>query len=84
MQSADSTLMMKERFWSQELLNVNKDFLIGCSTGVWGSSRWGQRKGIIERHSYSVQKALEIDGQRLVRLRNPWGKGEWKGAWSKA
>ncbi|KXH59450.1 calpain family cysteine protease [Colletotrichum salicis] len=33
-------------------------------------------------HAYSVMKAVEMDGQRLVLLKNPWGKGEWKGAWS--
>ncbi|PNY27725.1 Calpain-1 catalytic subunit, partial [Tolypocladium capitatum] len=74
-------ILDKDRFWG-ELLKVNKEFLFGCSTGVWGSSRWGERKGIMELHSYSVQRAVEIDGKRLVRLKNPWGKGEWEGPWS--
>jgi hypothetical protein len=24
-----------------------------------------------------------MEGKRLVFLKNPWGKGEWKGPWSK-
>jgi hypothetical protein len=74
----------KEYFWKEELLKVNDEFLFGCSTGVWGINlNRGDRKGIVERHAYSIQKAVEIDGMRLLRLKNPWGKGEWKGAWSK-
>lgn len=73
-------ILDKELFW-KELLSANKEFLFSCGTGVWGA-KWGERGGIIELHSYSVQKAVEIDGKRLVRLKNPWGKGEWKGAWS--
>lgn len=74
-------ILDKEIFW-QELLSANKEFLFSCGTGLWGE-KWGDRGGIIELHSYSVQKAVEMDGKRLVRLKNPWGKGEWKGAWSK-
>ncbi|KAK2600189.1 hypothetical protein QQS21_005063 [Conoideocrella luteorostrata] len=73
-------ILDKELFW-KELLSANQQFLFSCGTGVWGS-QWGDRGGIIELHSYSVQKAVEVDGKRLVRLKNPWGKGEWKGAWS--
>ncbi|RFU77601.1 calpain family cysteine protease [Trichoderma arundinaceum] len=73
-------ILDKEHFW-KELLKVNQDFLFGCSTGVWGVN-WGERKGILELHSYSIQKAVDIDGKRLLRLKNPWGKGEWKGRWS--
>ena len=75
-------ILDRERFW-RDILQVNKDFLFGCSTGVWpyGAS-WGQRKGIVERHAYSVMRAVEMDGKRLVMLRNPWGKGEWTGPWS--
>jgi len=44
-------------------------------------------QGLIMGHAYSFLAAgeLEIDGGekvRLVKLRNPWGKGEWTGAWS--
>jgi hypothetical protein len=67
-------------------MKVNEQFLFGCSTGVWGRG-WGVRKGIYEMHAYSVMRAVELDGDgptiRLVLLKNPWGKGEWKGAWSR-
>ncbi|KAJ8105071.1 hypothetical protein ONZ43_g7571 [Nemania bipapillata] len=62
-------------------MKVNDEFLFGCSTGMWVSV-WGDRKGIVELHAYSIMRAVEMDGQRLVLLKNPWGKGEWKGAWS--
>ncbi|ROW08201.1 hypothetical protein VPNG_06951 [Cytospora leucostoma] len=74
-------ILDKEQFWKEELMKVNQDFLFGCSTGVWGRG-WGERKGILELHAYSVLKAREVDGVRLVLLKNPWGKHEWKGAWS--
>ncbi len=48
---------------------------------MWGRG-WGERKGIVELHAYSVMRAVEVDGVRLVLLKNPWGKGEWKGRWS--
>ncbi|KAL7623538.1 hypothetical protein AAE478_007221 [Parahypoxylon ruwenzoriense] len=74
-------ILDKEHFWKEELMKVNDEFLFGCSTGMWGVG-WGERKGIVELHAYSIMRAVEIDGQRLVLLKNPWGKGEWKGAWS--
>ncbi|WQF89089.1 Putative peptidase C2, calpain, catalytic domain, papain-like cysteine peptidase superfamily [Colletotrichum destructivum] len=74
-------ILDREYFWNEKLLKVNQDWLLGCSTG-FASRGWGERKGIIEMHAYSVMKAVEMDGHRLVLLKNPWGKGEWKGAWS--
>ncbi|KAI1494177.1 hypothetical protein F5X96DRAFT_676631 [Biscogniauxia mediterranea] len=75
-------ILDKEHFWREELMKVNDEFLFGCSTGMWGGSYWGERKGIVELHAYSVMRAVELDGQRLVLLKNPWGKGEWRGPWS--
>ncbi|KAJ4306202.1 hypothetical protein N0V88_000998 [Collariella sp. IMI 366227] len=75
-----SDILDREQFWG-ELLRANQDFLFGCSTGMWGLG-YGDRKGIYESHAYSVMRAVEIDGQRLCLLKNPWGKGEWTGPWS--
>ncbi|RGP61506.1 hypothetical protein FLONG3_10512 [Fusarium longipes] len=73
-------ILDKEYFWKEQLLKVNDEFLFGCSTGIFGG--WGERKGIVEGHAYSIQKAVEIDGKRLLKVKNPWGKHEWTGPWS--
>lgn len=51
--------------------------------------------GVLSGHAYSIIDAFVIEANlvnedgdkymeevRLVRLRNPWGKKEWSGAWS--
>ncbi|RHZ45994.1 calpain-like protein [Aspergillus thermomutatus] len=84
-----SNILDKDRFWKEELMKVNDEFLFGCGTGLF--SNWldpqyqgppRDRKGISENHSYSIMDTKEINGHRLLRLRNPWGKKEWNGAWS--
>lgn len=32
--------------------------------------------------AYSVMEAREVKGERLLRIRNPWGDTEWQGPWS--
>jgi hypothetical protein len=72
-------ILDKDKFWREELMNVNKTFLFGC--GQMGGI-YGERKGIQEKHAYSIMEAREIDGVRLLKLRNPWGRTEWTGRWS--
>lgn len=71
-----SNILDKDRFWKEELMHVNQEFLFGCGTGIF--SNWLEpeysgpprdRKGICENHSYSIMEAREVDGQRLLRLR---------------
>lgn len=40
--------------------------------------------GIINGHAYSVISVYKYEdkGVKLLKLRNPWGKHEWKGKWS--
>ena len=38
--------------------------------------------GLSPAHAYTVLKVFEIGREKIVRLRNPWGNGEYSGAWS--
>jgi len=71
----------------------NENCLLGCS--IKGNGKEGplvidgKNSGLILNHAYSLNDIIELDdpfnkGQklRLLRLRNPWGKSEWLGAWS--
>lgn len=60
-------ILDKEKFWKEELSNVNTAFLFGCGSTAKG--KHGQIKGIVERHAYSVMEAKEVDGHRLLKLR---------------
>lgn len=44
------------------------------------------RNGLITQHAYSVTGLARVRGANgevpLVRLRNPWARGEWTGPWS--
>jgi len=51
----------------------------------------GKPCGLILNHAYSLIYIIEFKDRadpkgnltiNLLRLRNPWGKSEWKGAWS--
>jgi hypothetical protein len=79
-------ILDKEYFWRNELMKVNEQFLFGCASGIFGGefSGRGDRKGVVERHAYSIMKCKEVDGKRFCLLRNPWGEKEWNGAWSKS
>ncbi|KIW15813.1 hypothetical protein PV08_05863 [Exophiala spinifera] len=80
-------ILDREAFWRDELMQVGKQFLFGCATGFY--SNWldtsvvsREREGISEGHAYSIMDAREVKGERLLKLRNPWGKKEWTGKWS--
>ncbi|KAG4221826.1 hypothetical protein PC116_g29698, partial [Phytophthora cactorum] len=80
-----SDILDVDAFWDDELSKVNQEFLFGCSTGLLDGG-YGDRNGIREGHAYVVMDARTLkNGQRLVKLRNPWGKtrkGIWEGPWS--
>eukprot|EP01062_Namystynia_karyoxenos_P083762 TRINITY_DN9701_c0_g1_i2.p1 TRINITY_DN9701_c0_g1~~TRINITY_DN9701_c0_g1_i2.p1 ORF type:complete len:405 (+),score=112.07 TRINITY_DN9701_c0_g1_i2:1250-2464(+) len=38
-------------------------------------------RGIVQNHAYAILDLRRLDDHRLIRLRNPWGSGEWTGAW---
>ncbi|QRV85541.1 calpain family cysteine protease [Ceratobasidium sp. AG-Ba] len=69
-----------DEFWKNELMLANVDRLFGCSIKQDGADE--EINGLLQGHAYSVVRAVEVNGKRFVRLRNPWGHHEWNGRWS--
>ncbi|KAG0257497.1 hypothetical protein DFQ27_005073 [Actinomortierella ambigua] len=75
-----SDILDTDQFWEEEMLQVNKSILMGCSISY--TDMYNADCGLINGHAYSVLEAVEYEGERLVHIRNPWGAVEWKGDWS--
>src|SRR5688500_10435161 len=37
--------------------------------------------GILQNHAYGILDVQVVNGSKLLRIRNPWGEGEWAGKW---
>jgi len=84
----------KEKFWQYLKQRKRDGCLMGCS--VTGGTEHsviidGVNTGVISGHAYGLLDVFEITDKRmenprkthrLLRIRNPWGQGEWKGKWS--
>ncbi|KAG9292510.1 hypothetical protein G9A89_001583 [Geosiphon pyriformis] len=66
-----------EKFW-KELSKPKSDVAFGCAHFP---QRGDKKLGLVGGHAYSIIRAVELDGNRLLEIRNPWGQHEWKGAW---
>ncbi|XP_028251457.1 calpain-1 catalytic subunit [Parambassis ranga] len=61
--------------------------LMGCGTPQGETSaNTVLQNGLVQGHAYSVTGVKEVKSRghlaQLVRLWNPWGRGEWNGDWS--
>eukprot|EP00916_Digyalum_oweni_P016854 GHVL01027663.1.p1 GENE.GHVL01027663.1~~GHVL01027663.1.p1 ORF type:complete len:453 (-),score=81.63 GHVL01027663.1:342-1700(-) len=63
-----------DQFWEVVLGFYRADSVMCVAGGGMG--------GLISGHAYSILQVRENHHRRFVQLRNPWGKGEWKGPWS--
>eukprot|EP00850_Spirogloea_muscicola_P001412 SM000005S17209 [mRNA] locus=s5:799256:809791:+ [translate_table: standard] len=79
---ADSLLdLASGRLWEQLLRFKGHGFLLGAGSPS-GSDAEVSAKGIVQGHAYSLLSVVEVDGHRLLQIRNPWGdEVEWNGAW---
>lgn len=75
-----------DSLWNRIASCDSKDYCIqGNSNGHEQGDR-ARTDGIVHGHAYSIISAhkfmLEDKVIRLLKLKNPWGYGEWNGEWS--
>jgi len=69
------------------------DELVACNASTYlmaagsnsGSDSDMSGQGVVQGHAYTildVRKEPAGTDLRLIQVRNPWGRGEWTGAWS--
>ncbi|XP_013069901.2 calpain-D-like [Biomphalaria glabrata] len=71
--------------WAKLLSCRDLNFLMGASCGGGNMNAKEEdfaQVGLRSKHSYSILDIQDLEGNKLVRLRNPWGRYSWKGAWS--
>jgi len=83
MRSPQSQLdLASGRLWSQLLHFKQEGFLLGAGSPS-GSDAHISSSGIVQGHAYSILQVREVDGHKLIQIRNPWANEvEWNGPWS--
>lgn len=77
-----------EGIWAELSASCDAGYSVAASVpaAVDGTDKLQASVGLITEHVYSVLRVMTLPpscgSERLVQLRNPWGKGEWSGAWS--
>ena len=75
--------------WAKLLSFHEVGFLLSASVGASevGEAEAAEAMGLLTEHAYSLLRVVDVPRAgggvwRLVQLRNPWGKLEWRGDWS--
>ncbi|RUS78730.1 hypothetical protein EGW08_013517 [Elysia chlorotica] len=53
----------------------------GCHVTCVVPDEYDDCYGLVGGHAYSLVGVAQVGSSKLIRIRNPWGHGEWKGPW---
>ena len=69
----------KDAIWAKLVDGQKKGFVMTAGTSA---SEDVEDVGLSPGHAFTVLGVHEIKGEKVIRLRNPWGEGEFNGDWS--
>lgn len=80
----DPSMGENDEFWKKLEYYVSEQFLMGCSFEREDGVEHDNGMGILTGHAYGIMdcKVTKKDKVKLLHVFNPWGKMEWRGAWS--
>jgi hypothetical protein len=69
-----------DSFWERLSTFHRAGYLLACGSNAGRDTH--DDGGIFMGHAYAILRLYCEDDLRLIELRNPWGRGEWRGDWS--
>mmetsp|Transcript_22824 Transcript_22824/g.53339 ORF Transcript_22824/g.53339 Transcript_22824/m.53339 type:complete len:484 (-) Transcript_22824:85-1536(-) len=83
----ETSLQVKEGEAFFEVLKEyhSKNYLMCAQANQAENGNDGKERkdGLVDGHCYSLHMVVEVDGYKLLKMRNPWGTDkEWSGEWS--
>ena len=68
-----------DKVWADFISWEKEEYVLCCATK---GDIDQEKTGLVGGHAYTVLGVYELGSHRLLKLRNPWGKFEWKGDFS--
>ena len=72
----------KDELWKKMLDAKETGYVMTAGTSGDVYNLPIEEMGLSPGHVYTVLDLHEINGEKVMRLRNPWGNGEYFGDWS--
>lgn len=76
-----------DNVWTKLLKANSKNYILTCFTKSTSINEEQDKLGIVYGHAYSILDVEDIvdsrgKAARVLQIRNPWGKFEWRGDFS--
>ena len=72
----------KDLLWKEIFEGEKKNYMMTAGTTKNTNNFKLQKIGLTPGHAYTVLGVLEINSEKVIKLRNPWGNFEFTGDWS--